>query len=238
MNTPQASIVLVEDNASLREELVFHLGCAGHAATGLADGAALDRYLASHPCRLVVLDLGLPGEDGLSICLRLRATRPEIGIVMLTARGMARDRLAGIQGGADAYLVKPTPPEELLAVIANLLRRLDTRPPTIPPSTWRFCPLTQQLSAPTGHTLTLTHSESLLFQTLLRNAPGPADRRQLVEALGRNYFDFDERRLEVAMSRLRRKLQQAAPESETIRAARGIGYQLTVRCLIEPQVAS
>ncbi len=231
-----ARIVLVEDNASLRGELVFHLVCAGYAATGLEDGAALDRYLAGHACELVVLDLGLPGEDGLAICQRLRADRPEIGVVMLTARGMARDRLAGLQGGADAYLIKPTPPEELLAVIGNLLRRLDTGHYTGAQSvlpTWRFSPRALRLTAPDGAVLTLTHSESLLFQTLLRCSPGPADRRRLVEALGGNYLHFDERRLEVAISRLRRKLWQAAPGNEAIRAARGIGYQLTFSCLLQ-----
>lgn len=233
MSAPPAPIALVEDNEALRTELVFHLNCAGHAATGLADGAALDRHLAGQPCRLVVLDLGLPGEDGLSIGQRLRATRPDIGIVMLTARGMARDRLTGLQGGADAYLVKPTPPEELLAVIANLLRRLQAAdPPSIPPA-WRFNPRTLQLTTPEDVALVLTHTESLLLQTLLRNTPKPASRRELVEALGGSYLDFDERRLEIAISRLRRKLSQVSPDGEPIRAARGIGYLLTVPCVLQ-----
>lgn len=227
-----APIALVEDNSSLRTELVFHLNCAGFVATGLADGAALDQHLACLPCSLVILDLGLPGEDGLSICRRLRASRPEIGIVMLTARGMAGDRLAGLQDGADAYLVKPTPPEELLAVVRNLLRRLQasTRPPE--PRSWCFNAATLRLTTPAGLALTLTHAESTLLQTLLRHAPGPASRRQLVEALGGNYLDFDERRLEMAISRLRRKPAQAAPDEEPIRAARGVGYQLTVACTL------
>ena len=100
-------IALVEDNAALRDELVFHLQCAGYAATGLPHGAALQAHLAHQPCCLVVLDVGLPGEDGLSICATLRAQRPELGVVLLTARGAARDRLNGLHEGADAYLVKP-----------------------------------------------------------------------------------------------------------------------------------
>ena len=79
-------IALVEDNAALRDELVFHLQCAGYAATGLPHGAALQAHLAHQPCCLVVLDVGLPGEDGLSICATLRAQRPELGVVLLTAR--------------------------------------------------------------------------------------------------------------------------------------------------------
>ena len=104
-------IALVEDNVALRDELVFHLQCAGYAATGLPHGAALQAHLAHQPCCLVVLDVGLPGEDGLSICATLRAQRPELGVVLLTARGAARDRLNGLHEGADAYLVKPTPPD-------------------------------------------------------------------------------------------------------------------------------
>lgn len=233
MTTGIAPIALVEDNESLRTELMFHLTCAGHTVTGLADGAALDLHLASQPCRLVVLDLGLPGEDGLSICERLRRDRPELGIVMLTARGMAHDRLAGLQGGADAYLIKPAPAEELLAVITNLLRRLDAAVSTPAAPAWRFNQRKLTLTAPNGEILTLTHAEGLLLQTLQRNAPAPASRRQLVEALGGNYLDFAEHRLEVAISRLRRKLAQASPESEAIRAARGVGYLLVQPCVLQ-----
>jgi DNA-binding response OmpR family regulator len=228
-----APIALVEDNLSLRTELVFHLNCAGFRVTGLADGAALDKHLSSQPCHLIVLDLGLPGEDGLSICRRVRVSRPEIGIVMLTARGMAADRLIGLQDGADAYLVKPTPPDELLAVIRNLLCRLQPAPLPVPPHVWHFDPVTLRLVSPDGSVLLLTHSESLLLQTLLRYAPGPASRRQLIEALGGSYLDFDERRLEMAVSRLRRKLGQLGSADEPLRAARGVGYQLTVPCVLQ-----
>lgn len=224
-------IALVEDNESLRNELVFHLTCAGYAATGLADGATLDAHLAVHPCRLVVLDLGLPGEDGMSICARLRRNRPELGVVMLTARGMLQDRLAGLQGGADAYLVKPAPTEELLAVIGNLLRRLN--PPELATPAWQLRLRSLTIVSPRGDALELTHTESVLLQVMQRRAPEPASRRELVEALGGNYLVFEEHRLEVAISRLRRKLAQVWPDAETIRAARGVGYVLTQTCLLQ-----
>ncbi|MDF3839229.1 response regulator transcription factor [Cupriavidus basilensis] len=230
-------IALVEDNERLRTELAFHLTYAGYAVTGLADGAALDAHLAGQPCRLVILDLGLPGEDGLSICERLRQSRPELGIVMLTARGMAPDRLAGLRRGADAYLVKPAPAEELLAVIANLLRRLGPAPaaagvalPSLAPAAcWRLDARRLTATTPEGKALMLTRIESQLLQALLRSAPDPAGRRQLVEALGGSYFDFDEHRLEVAISRLRGKLAQAWPHGQAIRTVRGVGYMLLQR---------
>lgn len=229
-----APIAIVEDNEDLRTELVFHLECAGYSATGLPHGIALEHHLAHQPCRLVLLDLGLPGEEGLSICQRLRATRPELGVVILTARAMARDRLSGLQGGADAYLVKPTPPEELLAVIANLLRRLPAiglAAQAVGDRSWVYCSRTVELTAPNGRAVPLTHAEGRLLEALLLRAPRPARRRELVEALGGRYLDFAEHRLEVAISRLRRKIMQAMPGAEPIRAARGIGYLLTIACV-------
>ncbi|QOT76835.1 response regulator transcription factor [Cupriavidus basilensis] len=232
-------IALVEDNERLRMELAFHLTHAGYAVASLADAAALDAHLASQPCRLLILDLGLPDEDGLSICERLRRTRPDLGIVMLTARGMAHHRLAGLRGGADAYLVKPARTEELLLVIANLLRRLDPVTPDapLPPAAGApapaWCLDARRLMAitPDGNPLPLTRVEGQLLRALRRRAPDPAGRRQLVEALGGNYLDFDEHRLDVAISRLRGKLSQAWPHGPAIRTVRGVGYLLVQRWL-------
>ncbi|MHA7678897.1 response regulator transcription factor [Cupriavidus sp. PET2-C1] len=230
-------IALVEDNERLRTELAFHLTHAGYAVASLANAAALDAHLASQPCRLLILDLGLPDEDGLSICERLRRTRPDLGIVMLTARGMAHHRLAGLRGGADGYLVKPACTEELLLVIANLLRRLGPATPDLPlpplagaPAP-AWCLDARRLMAitPDGNPLLLTRMEGQLLQALRRSAPDPAGRRQLVEALGGNYLDFDEHRLEVAISRLRGKLSQAWPHGPAIRTVRGVGYLLAQR---------
>lgn len=229
---PRAPIALVDDNALLCAELLFHLAHAGYAPTGLAHGAALDAHLASEPCRLVVLDLGLPGEDGLSICERLRRTRPELGIVVLTGRGTLQHRLDGLRGGADAYLVKPVPVEELLLVIANLLRRLDAAPDAGPvpqadgTPAWRLDARRLLATTPAGRALILTRVECLLLRALARSAPCPATRRQLVEALGGNYLEFDEHRIEVAVSRLRGKLARAWPHAPAIRTVRGVGYLL------------
>ncbi|WP_454719737.1 MULTISPECIES: response regulator transcription factor [Cupriavidus] len=234
-------IALVEDNALLRAELLFLFAHAGYAPTGLVNGAALDAHLACQPCRLVVLDLGLPGEDGLSVCERLRRTRPELGIVVVSGRGTLQHRLDGLRGGADAYLVKPAPVEELLLVIANLLRRLDaaphaargtasgTVPGTAPPAgapVWRLDAHRLVAITPAGCALVLTRVECLLLQVLARCAPCAATRRQLVEAQGGNYLEFDEHRIEVAVSRLRGKLAQAWPHAPAIRTVRGVGYLL------------
>lgn len=231
MTTP---IALVEDNKDLRTELAFHLECAGYEATALPHGMALDRHLASRPCSLVILDLGLPGEDGLSICRRLRLARPELGVVILTARGMATDRLKGLQGGADAYLVKPTPPEEMLAVIANLLLRLPNgaaAAKTKGEANWVFRAKALRLVAPDGAEIGLTYAEGRLLEIMLLRAPKPARRQELVQALGGHYLDFADHRLEAAISRLRHKMMQAMPGIEPVRAARGVGYLLTIACV-------
>lgn len=254
-------IALVEDHAALRAELAFHLEHAGYRVTGLADGAALDAHLACQPCQLVVLDLGLPGEDGLSVCARLRHRHPGLGVVILTARGLAHDRLSGWQRGADAYLVKPAPPAELLAVIANLLGRLRPAVDAVVPAPapapvaaatpaatsaaisaatsaaasaategWCLRLRSRVLIGPRGASVALTHADCALLHVLLRCAPQPATRRQLVEALGGHYLTFEGHRLDVAVSRLRGKLAQAWPGDDTIRAARCVGYQFTRAC--------
>lgn len=233
--TAHAFIAVVEDNTALREELVFHLQCAGYAATGLADGAALQAHLEQQPCQLVVLDVGLPGEDGLSICARLRVQRPQLGVILLTARGSARDRLTGLHGGADAYLVKPTLPDELLAVIANLLRRLQPAPVAVAaPLVWILDTQHQCIRPPQGPPLPLTGSESQLLQILIHSAPACASRHALSQALGDP--SGMEHRLEMAISRLRRKLATAHPGTpEPIRALRGMGYALAIACTIASQ---
>lgn len=230
MSAVKVPIALVEDQPGLRAEIGFHLALAGYAVAELPHGAALDAHLRQHPCRLVVLDLGLPGEDGLSVCARLRDSHPDLGIVILSGRGMVEERVAGWRQGADAYLVKPALPAELQAVVAGVLRRLPAGAPA--PAPWTLRLRSRILAGPEQAVLELTHAECALLQALAQCAPEPASRRTLVAALGGDYMTYEAHRLEVAVSRLRGKLAQAWPEGETIRAARGVGYLLTRRCAL------
>lgn len=232
MKPAKLPIALVEDHPGLRAELGFHLALAGYAVAELPHGAALDAHLAQHPCRLVVLDLGLPGEDGLSVCARLRTSHPGTGIVILTGRGMAEERVAGWQQGADAYLVKPAVPAELQAVVAGVLRRLPEEASPLTPPSWSLRVRSRVLAGPSGAMLELTHAECSLLHALVRHAPEPATRRALVAALGGDYMTYEAHRLEVAVSRLRGKLAHAWPDGESIRAARGVGYLFTRRCAV------
>lgn len=144
-------IAVVEDNEDLRDEVVFHLGRMGHCVTGLPDGTALDRHLASQPADVLVLDLGLPGEDGVSIARRLAVSHPRLAIAMLTARGQLEDRLVGLESGADIYLVKPVDMRELSAVCESLYRRLHrVDVPERPAEGWQLDMQSLELVPPGG----------------------------------------------------------------------------------------
>lgn len=214
-------VTVVEDNADLREEVVFHLRHAGHDAIGVPDGVGLNHTLGVLLPDVVVLDVGLPGEDGFSIAARLRRDHPAIGIVMLTARSLIEDKLHGLATGADSYLVKPVDLRELVAVVASLSRRLPARDSL--DDSWKLDTTRREIIDPQGVATALTHTEYRLLLQLAEAAPEVASRRALVEALGHDFMQFDERRLEAALSRLRRKLK-AEGEDSVLRSARTQGY--------------
>lgn len=221
------SIAVVEDNPDLCEELVFQLEHAGYQAVGFGNAPQLDRGFLSRDFDILVLDVNLPGENGFAIATRLRAVKPGIGIVILTARGTIADKVAGLTH-ADSYLVKPVDIKELLAVITSLSRRLSaglgmTQPVPVMSDTWRLLPVQRVVVAPEGQRIVLTETETRLMEQLALVFPNVCNRRRLIEALGFDYLSFDERRLEAAMSRLRRKLR-SSDELSPLRSARVQGY--------------
>ena len=205
---------VVEDNPRLREDLLFYLGLQGMQVAGAENGSDLDRLLEEHGGDVVVLDLGLPGEDGLQIARRL-ASRPQLGLVILTARDRLEDRLAGWESGAHVYLVKPVPLEEVAAVVNAVFRRLNPLPATPTPSTpWRFYPARRELVTPTGVSIPLTHRERLLLQAL-HDAPQHRIGRDL--ALEQDAGGA----LDALVHRLRRKLRA---HGDPIRTVYGEGF--------------
>ncbi len=221
-------VALVEDNPDLREEVVFHLTRQGHAVTGLPDGAALDEHLAREPVDVLVLDLGLPGEDGVDIAQRLARTHPGLAVVMLTARGQIEDRLLGLKSGADIYLVKPVDMRELSAVIESMYRRVRRGPPAAPAAgdapAWRLDGYTMELTSPAQESVMLTPAEFNLLRALAQDAPEPVTRARLAASIGHSEPDFDYRRLETAMSRLRKKIESRCSDAGPLRSARNVGY--------------
>ena len=223
-------IVIVEDNPDLRAELEFLLSHAGHKVESMFSARSLYRRLEfDHGFDILILDLGLPDEDGLNVAKKLKGT-PGLGIVILTARGHVQDRIRGLKMGADAYLTKPVDVTELIAVIESVYRRLQVERPLVRSSEQAFSirldESCRKLYLAEGGEVALTRSEGTLLKILAHNQCEPVSRRELSEALGQDYMQYDERRLEAIISRLRKKMKGVCPDADIIKAARGIGYQL------------
>jgi len=219
------SIVVVEDHDELREATVAVLGDMGHRAKGIACAEELDDELGSYYPDILLLDLNLPGEDGLSVARRMRAAEPDIGIIMVTARDQIIDVAQGYNNGADIYLTKPTSPEELGAAIQALSRRL--RPREVTTGQLALNPATLQLRGPKA-VVDLSGLECSLLVALSRANDRRMETWQLMEQTGKSLEDIDKSVLEAQIVRLRKKLEQAGTPSPTIKAIRGMGYQLCV----------
>jgi DNA-binding response OmpR family regulator len=213
---------LIEDNLDYRTEVAFHLRRNGFDIALESDGSGIDAQMADSPCDLLVLDLGLPVEDGLVIARHLRQQQPGLGIVMVTARGSLDDRVAGLEEGADAYLVKPVDMRELVATLHSVQRRLAV--PVLTTESWSLMPDTLSIGSPAGVAIALTAAEMDLLKCLAAAAPEAVTREVLAAAMGHPEPYFDYRRLEVAFSRLRKKIETVSASESPIRAARGRGY--------------
>lgn len=228
-------IAVVEDNADLLDDIAFNLRDEGFGVAMCADAVALDERLQDFPADIVVLDIGLPGENGLSIARSLRRKQPHLGIVMLTARTTMPDRIRGMEEGADVYLGKPVDMRELALVLRALARRIAVAKP--PDSGLILLAGEQALLTDQAARIELTQSETLVLARLARAPNCQVSRKQLIEALGAQYLSYDERRLEAIVSRLRKKLEAAGLTADALKGIRGVGYVLTVS-LAERQDAS
>jgi DNA-binding response OmpR family regulator len=224
------SVILVEDNIALREALAHHLTDAGFSTREVCDGQELNQALAISMPDVIVLDLNLPEEDGLSICKRVRQAFPTIGIVMLTARVRSIDRHEGYDSGADVYLTKPVNPAEITTVLQTLCRRIS--PPVDAPS-WTLNVSSLQLVSPAQEVIKLTVSEAKLVQELALSGELLSMSR-LIEVFG----DIDlpeptnKLRIEQVVSRVRRKMDVLLGGQPSIKAVTRLGYKLFVRVVI------
>lgn len=225
-------ILIVDDDARIRDLLKRYLSQEGFDVLVAEDGKSLNRVMMRETADLIVLDLMLPGEDGLSICRRLRAANDLTPIIMLTAKGEDVDRIVGLEVGADDYLGKPFNPRELLARIHAVLRR---RPvPEVPgaPSTHhetvRFGTFSFDLGARTlhkgGDALALTTGEFAMLKALVRHPRTPLSREKLAQlSRGREFEPFD-RSLDVQVSRLRKLIESDPANPRMIQTVWGVGY--------------
>lgn len=225
MATP-LNIVVVEDHDALRDVTVAALQEMGHVVRGASCGESLNDELGGFRADLLVLDLNLPGEDGISIARRIRGAQPEIGIIMVTARNQVRDITHGYGSGADIYLTKPTSPEELAAAVAALSRRL--RPAQSKAGSLQLNPATLQLSGALA-SVNVSDTEYLLLMALTKAPDHRLETWQLLELSGKSGDEQEKRALAVQIVRLRKKLNDAGAPEPTLKAIRGSGYQLCVR---------
>lgn len=224
-------VLLVDDDARLRELLSRYLQEQGFAIKAVNDAPMMDRALHREHFDLIVLDLMLPGEDGLSICRRLRAAENTVPIIMLTAKGDDVDRIVGLEMGADDYLGKPFNPRELVARIQAVMRR---QPPPLPGAPTAEDEVTvfgrirvnlgTRALQRDGEEIQLTTGEFSLLKVLLQHPRQPLSRDKLMElARGREYGVFD-RAIDVQVSRLRKLVEDDPAKPRYIQTVWGFGY--------------
>jgi len=229
INAPR--ILVVDDDVRLRDLLSRYLTEQGFQVSALSDTSQLDRKLQRDPPHLLVLDLMLPGEDGLAACRRLRGAGETVPIIMLTAKGEDVDRIVGLEMGADDYLPKPFNPRELVARIHAVLRRHGERPaPGAPVHEGRipFGGHTLDLAARTlerdGEVKALTTGEFSLINVFARHPRQPLAREKLMLlARGRDHEVFD-RAIDVQVSRLRKLIERDPATPRYIQTVWGFGY--------------
>jgi len=227
-------ILVVDDDRELREMLAEYLGSHGFDVVLAEDGNAMRRELDRATPDIVLLDLRLPREDGLSLARFLR-DRYDVGIIMVTGSGAVVDRIVGLEVGADDYVTKPFDPRELLARIKSVLRRIHATPgpgASAAPATqsrvaFGRCQLdlaAHQLLEPGGTNVPITSMEFDLLKVFVEN-PGKALSRDRLLTLTRNReWDPYDRSIDIRIARLRRKVEAHPDDPRTIRTVRGVGY--------------
>lgn len=234
------TIVVVEDENSLRSDMVEYLSNCGFDAIGARDGAELDRLLRNSNAAIIILDVNLPDEDGFKIAARLRDGHGA-GIIMVTARSSTVDRVVGLEIGADAYLVKPVELRELEAQVKSLLRRLSERAAetasqatggtvggeagdTADEARWSLDPTEWSLTNPAGIRISLTSMEMKLTSLLAAQARKPATRDQISQALYNRRWNPEDRSIDTVVGRLRHKVEGAIGGPAPLKSVHGVGY--------------
>lgn len=224
-------ILIVDDDERLRRLLERFLTEQGFRVRGVENAEQMDRVLARELFNLVVLDLMMPGEDGLSVCRRLRADNNQIPIIMLTAKGDEASRIQGLELGADDYLAKPFNPRELLARIKAVLRRQATRVPGAPGNeesqvtfgNYTLSLATRELSKG-DQVHMLTTGEFAVLKALVEHAREPLTRDKLMNLARGREWDALERSIDVQVSRLRRMIEPDPSKPRYIQTVWGVGY--------------
>ncbi len=225
---PDARLGVVDDDASIRETLAGFLEAEGYDVRCAADADGLDRLMRPDPLDLVLLDIRLPGVDGLTLTRELRA-RSELGIILITGRNDKVDRILGLEYGADDYIAKPVDERELLPRVRNLLRRVGHSRLASPTETLRFGRHTLDLGRrlvtdETGGVVALTTAEFDLLAVFVRHSGQVMSRERLIAASSHRRFDPLDRTIDTLVRRLRRKLEADPERPSLITTVHGAGY--------------
>ncbi len=228
---PDAHLLIVDDDERIRGLLQKFLMRSGFLVSAARDAAHAERILSGLDFDMIVLDVMMPGEDGVSFCRRLRAER-DVPILLLTAKNETNDRIAGLEAGADDYLAKPFEPKELLLRINSILRRVppseptDVAPKVLSLGAYRY-DVEKGAMWQGDEPVRLTATESQLMR-IFSNALGqPLSRARLVEDLGRDKGQAQERAVDVQITRLRRKIEADPKQPRYLQTVRGAGYMLS-----------
>ncbi|MFM2373007.1 MAG: hypothetical protein RIS85_2729 [Pseudomonadota bacterium] len=231
MNDTPIRILLVDDEPALREPLADYLVRQGFVVTQAGTAAEARSRLLEAGCDLVLLDIMMPGEDGLSLCRHLVETR-RLPVIFITAKGESTDRIIGLEIGADDYVVKPFDPRELIARIRSVLRRATKQSSEVSDAviyefeTWRLDPLKRRLTDADGAIIAISSAEFRLLMAFLDHPRQVLDRDRLLDMVqGREAHLFD-RAVDNQISRLRRKIEVDSRNPQLIQTVWGGGYML------------
>ena len=226
------NIVVVEDHDDLRELTCLALSHRGHHVVGLSCAEELEDEAGGGPVDVFVIDLNLPGEDGISLTKRLRQVYPLVGIVMLTARSQNKDKVLGYDSGADLYMTKPVNFEELCAAIQSFARRRLVAAPMTATSeeadALQPLRLNKLLLSGPGGEVRLSSAEADMLTAFARAPGGRLETWQLAQVLDLDMSNLNKASLEVRIVRLRKKLQDVGTSGVVIESIRNVGYQICV----------
>lgn len=232
-------ILVVDDDDRLRNRLKSYLESEGFRVSAVGGGTEMRAVLTERPIDLVILDLVMPEEDGLTLTRYLRENY-DLGIIILTGKGESIDRIVGLEMGADDYVSKPFELRELLARVKSVMRRIPGNANHKRQATgnrvkfagWEFDRSTRQLTSPSGIDVSLTAAEFKLMSFFIDNAQKVLDRDKLLDAAGGRDWNPYDRSIDVHISNLRKKIEANAKKPEIIQTMRGEGYIFTAK--IEP----
>lgn len=232
MTKEQAHILLVEDDPATQALLSAFLREAGYSVSGAATAEAMRQAMARASVDLILLDLNLPDGDGIQLAHSVRK-QSRVPIIMVTARAQPRDRITGLELGADDYVTKPFHPRELVARVRNILGRLHGHKESPGGVVYKFAGwemdlLWRKLTSPDGDPISMTATEFDLLAVLVARAGQPLTRDQLLEATGAPGREVNDRSIDTLISRIRRKLGDARGGQRMVETCHGHGYRFAV----------